>query len=173
VNGVSFLPEGIKRSLEPVEALVLGSLGRRLAFANPVRQFSTSYADCTGIEAGYSYFAPSVPGNSKLAFELYYRDGRIEYDVPVVNGAAAGGRVSTLLDHLRFVQYVRLREALLRSLVSSIHREHPNAIKVRAVFGTAELVTPVEYLAGKRTYYQPLYAYEYRYHSDTSPATQH
>ena len=33
-----------------------------------------------------------------------------------------------LLDRLRFVHYRRLREALLRSLVNSIHHQHPEAV---------------------------------------------
>lgn len=147
--------------------------GRDFARSNPVRQFLTAYADCTGIEAGYSYFAPVVPGNSRLAFELHYPDGRVEYDVPVVSGASAGDRVSTLLDHVRFVQYFRLREALLQSLVNSIHREHPDAVWIRAVLGTAELTTPAEYRAGKRTSYQLLFAYDFRYRSDAQSAVDH
>lgn len=144
--------------------------GRNLARSNPVRQFLAAYSDCTGIEAGYSYFAPTVPGNCRLAFELHYPDGRVEYDVPVVSGASAGDRVSTLLDQLRFVRYLRLREALLQSLVNSIHREHPDAVWIRAVLGTAELTTPAEFRAGKRTFYQPLFAYDFRYRSDSQSA---
>ena len=166
-------PETDRPWLAWIARLSSKASGRDFARSNPVGQFLTAYADCTGIEAGYSYFAPTVPGNSRLAFELHYPDGRVEYDVPVVSGASAGDRVSTLLDHLRFVQYIRLREALLQSLVNSIHREHPDAVWIRAVLGTAELTTPAEYRAGKRTSYQPLFAYDFRYRSDDQSAAGH
>jgi hypothetical protein len=135
------------------------------------RTFLATYFDCTGIESGYSFFAPIVPGNARLAFELQYPDGHTEYDVPVVNGVAGGDRVSALIDQLRFVHYVRLREALLRSLADAVHREHPAAITVRAVLGTAVLTTPAEYRAGRRITYLPLFAYEYHYGQKARPGS--
>lgn len=171
-GGANLLPGKCRPWLERTSALASAILGKDLSFSNPFRQILAGYADCTGIEAGYSYFAPSVPGNSKLVFELHYPDGRVEYDVPVVSGAAAGYRISTLLDHLRGVHYVRLREALLQTLVSSIHRQHPDAATVRVVFGAAELTTPKEYRAGKRISYHSLYAYEFRYNSSSQSPTR-
>lgn len=147
-------------------------LGKDLRFSNPFRQFLAVYASCTGIEAGYSYFAPSIPGNSKLVFELRYPDGRVEYDVPVVSGASAGYRISTLLDHLRGVHYVRLREGLLRTLVDSIHHQHSEATTIRAVFGAADLTSAKEYRAGKRISYHSLYVYEFRYYSSNHSPTR-
>ncbi len=171
-SGASLLPQGFEPILERIEAVASAGLGRRLAVANPLRQILTTYADCTGIEAGYSYFAPSVPGNGKLVFELHYPDGHVDYDVPVVGGAAGGYRIATFLDHLRAVHYLRLREALLRTLVQSIHREHPDAVLIRAVFGVANLTSPAEYRAGKRISYQALYSYEFRFRSPARPATE-
>ena len=49
-----------------------------------------------GIETGYGYFAPNVPGGYRLVFELHYPDGRVEYELPSVSSAAAG------LAHSRF-----------------------------------------------------------------------
>lgn len=172
-GGASLLPKGFEPILERTEAVASASLGRRLAVSNPVRQILTTYADCTGIEAGYSYFAPSVPGSGKLVFELHYPDGHVDYDVPVVGGAAGGYRIATFLDHLRAVPYRRLREALLRTLVKSIHREHPDAVLIRAVFGVATLTSAAEYRAGKRISYQALYAYEFRFHSPARPSPGH
>jgi hypothetical protein len=136
----------------------------------PFRALLTAYFDCTGIEAGYGFFAPAVPGNAKLGFELRYPDGHAEYDVPVVSGVGGGDRISALIDQLRFVHYVRLREALLRSLVDALHREHPAAITVRAVLGDAILTTPAEYRAGNRISYQPLFAYDFHYDKRSKPA---
>jgi len=138
-------------------------LGQSLSSANPIRQAIATYTDSTGIEAGYSFFAPVVSGPNKLVFELHYPDGRIEYDVPAVGSAATGYRISTLLDHLAAVHYVRLREALLQSLVEASHREHPQAVLIRAVFGVADLVSATEYRAGKRTSYRPLYVYDFQF----------
>lgn len=169
-SGARRFPKFFERFLERTEAVTSASVGRQLAVANPVRQLLTTYAECTGIEVGYSYFAPNVPGNSRLAFELHYPDGRVEYDVPVVGGATAGDRVSVLLDRLRFVHYRRLREALLRSLVNSIHHQHPEAVLIRAVLGTAELTTAAEYRAGKRISYNAWYAYDFRYRNEIQPS---
>jgi len=141
------------------------ALARPLPVGNPIRQAVTTYTDWSGIEAGYSYFAPAVPGNCRLVFELHYADGRIDYDIPVVGSGAAGYRLATLLDHLRLVRYLRLREALVRTLVNSIHREHPDAVLIRAIFGVASLTTPAEYRAGRRNSYQALYAYDFRFRS--------
>jgi hypothetical protein len=146
-------------------------LAQSLPTANPVRQTITTYTEITGIEAGYSFFAPVVSGPSRLVFELHYSNGRIEYDVPAVGSAATGYRISTLLDHLAAVHYVRLREALLQSLVEASHREHPEAVLIRAVFGVADLVSAKEYRAGRRTSYRPLYVYDFRFDGVTPGVT--
>lgn len=153
------------------EAVASTITGKHLAASNPLRQALATYADCAGIEVGYSYFAPNVPGNSKLAFELHYPDGRVEYDLPVVGGATAGYRVSTLLDHLQAIQYVRLREAIMKTLVLSIREEHPDAVMIRAVFGVANLTSAAEYRSGERISYRALYAYDFSFHPRTSQPT--
>jgi hypothetical protein len=53
-----------------------------------VRNGITVYLHSAGIEAGYGFFAPNVPPNYKLVFELHYPDGRIDYEIPTVNSAA-------------------------------------------------------------------------------------
>lgn len=164
----SLLPISLEPLLGRIETVASTVMGKHLASSNPLRQVIATYADCTGIEAGYSYFAPNVPGNSKLAFELHYPDGRVDYDLPVVGGASAGYRVSTLLDHLQAVHYARLREAIVKTLVMSVHEEHPDAVMIRAVFGVASLTNATEYRMGKRISYEALYAYDYRFRPKTS-----
>lgn len=159
----SVLSPSMKRFLKLASRASSHLLGEDLSTANPVRQTITTYTNITGIEAGYSFFAPVVSGPSRLVFELHYTDGRTEYDVPAVGSAAVGYRISTLLDHLAAVHYVRLREALLQSLVEASHREHPQAVLIRAVFGVADLVSAKEYRAGKRTSYRPLYVYDFQF----------
>ena len=145
--------------------------GRELPETNPLRQFLASYANWTGIEVGYSYFAPIIPGNSRLVFELHYSDGRVEYDLPAVGGAAAGYRISALLDYLRVIRYLPLREALVRSLVESCRRDHPDATLIRAVLGVADLPAPHEYRAGKRISYEATFAYDFRFHPQAPAPT--
>ena len=57
-------------------------LGQTLPETNPVRQTVSAYLNLAGIEAGYSYFAPNIPENYKIVFELHYRDGRTEIELP-------------------------------------------------------------------------------------------
>ncbi len=67
-------------------------LGQRLDQSNWLRNGITVYLHCAGIEAGYGFFAPNVPANYKLVFELRYPDGRTEYNIPRVGSAATGLR---------------------------------------------------------------------------------
>lgn len=167
-NVASLLPPRFGPLLDRTETITSTAIGKHLDASNPLRQVIAAYADITGIEAGYSYFAPHVPGNSKLAFELHYADGRVEYDLPVVGGAAAGYRVATLLDQLRTLQYARLREAIVKTLVLSVRQEHPDAVMIRAVFGVAKLTSVDEYRMGRRISYEALYAYDFRFRPPSS-----
>ena len=167
-NTASLLPPRFEPLLDWTETVTSTAIGNHLDVSNPLRQVLAAYADVTGIEAGYSYFAPNVPGNAKLAFELHYADGRVEYDLPVVGGEAAGYRVATLLDQLRTLHYGRLREAIVKTLVLSVRQEHPDAVMIRAVFGVAHLTSVAEYRMGQRISYETLYAYDFHFHPQTS-----
>ena len=59
-------------------------LGQDLAASNPAREALATYLHIAGIESGYGYFAPNVPGSYKLVFELHYPDGRVQYELPHV-----------------------------------------------------------------------------------------
>lgn len=155
----------LKLFCRQVETVTSTLLARRSSQSHRWREAITTYADCTGIEAGYSYFAPSVPGNCRLSFELHYPDGRVEYDLPPVGGAAAGYRVSALLDHLQRIHYLRLRGALVETLAYSVQKEHPQTEMVRASMSVAKLPTPAQYRAGSRISYQLLYSYTFRFRS--------
>ncbi|MBA3961270.1 MAG: hypothetical protein H0X40_05135 [Chthoniobacterales bacterium] len=168
-EGKSILPEWTKPLWHETAAISSALLGRRLPESNLLRQALTTYTDCTGIEAGYSYFAPSVSGNCRLVFELSYPDGHVEEELPLVAGEAAGFRIATLLDRLQAIHYVRLREEILRNLVYSVWREHRDATRISAVFGVAERASAGEYRAGKETSYHVLYAYEFRFPTRIGP----
>lgn len=153
---------------DQAEAIASAALGERLPAANPLRQGLAAYENCAGIESGYGYFAPSVPSSCKLVFELHYPDGRVDYELPHVGGAAAGYRMATLLDNIQHLRYAPLREAIVKSLVYSIWQDHPDAIRVRAIFGVVNLPGPAEFRAGKRESYDELYSYDFRFRSRPS-----
>jgi hypothetical protein len=136
-------------------------LGQRLAASNPLRQLLATYLHVAGIETGYGYFAPNVPGSYKLVFELRYPDGRVEYKLPRVSSAAAGFRVAGLLDKIGRTPYSGLREHLVRMMAQSIWREHPEVKTIRAVFGSIKLPSVNEFEHGKRESYEFLYAYDF------------
>ena len=135
--------------------------GQNLAASNPVREALATYVHVAGIEAGYGYFAPNVPGSYKLVFELHYPDGRIEYELPSVSSAAAGLRIAGLLDNIGRTRYDALREILVKTLAQSIWREHPEVKSVRAILGSIRLPTAREFEEGKRESYEFLYAYDF------------
>ncbi len=85
-----------------------------------------------GIEAGYGYFAPNVPGSYRLVFELHYPNGRVGYELPSVSSAAAGLRIAGLLDNIGRTPYDALREILVKMLAQSVWREHPDVAKMFA-----------------------------------------
>lgn len=119
------------------------------------------YTHATGIEAGYGFFAPNVPDNYKLVFEIHYPDGRVEYELPRVAGVAAGLRLSTLIDNIGDIRYDALREVLVKMMAYSIWREHPDATLIRAVLGLVLLPTPTEFQHGMKESYQFTYAYDF------------
>jgi hypothetical protein len=165
----TFLGQRFEWFCDKIGAITTSLLGRRLSPANPLRQIVATYANCAGIELGYSYFAPSVSENPRLIFELHYPDGHVSYDLPHVGSAASGYRVAALLDSLQHLRYRPLREAIVQTLAYPICREHSDAVMGRAFFATAHLPAPEEFRAGGRPSYKLLYTYEIRLqttHSD-------
>ena len=132
-----------------------------MAASNPVREALATYLHVAGIETGYGYFAPNVPGSYKLVFELHYPDGRVEYELPSVSSAAAGLRIAGLVDNVGRTRYDALREILVKTLAQSIWREHRDVKSVRAIFGSVTLPSVPDFEQGKRESYQFLYAYDF------------
>ena len=160
-RGPTIFPAAFSSYTEKAEGVVSALLGQRLAASNPVRQLLATYLHIAGIETGYGYFAPNVPGSYKLVFELHYPDGRIEYESPRVNSSAAGLRVAGLLDKIGRTPYDALRELLVKMLAQSIWRQHPEVKTIRAVFGSTRLPSLSEFEHGKRESYDLLYAYDF------------
>jgi hypothetical protein len=159
----SWLPQELNWVWRSADAAVSTSLGERLPADNVWRQILAAYGNMSGIEGGYSYFAPSVPANCKLLFELSYPDRPVEYDLPHVKGAAAGYRVATLLDYLVLFHSIPLREAILKPLVYECWKQHPDATTIRAIVAVANLPTITEYKRGIEKSYDLAYSYEFRF----------
>ena len=160
-EGPTILPVSTKNFSRKAEAAVSAALGQKLPALNPVREALNTYVQLAGIEAGYGYFAPNVPGGYRLVFELHYQDGRIEYELPSVSSKAAGLRITSLLDSVGRTPFDPLREILVKTLAQSVWREHPDVESVRAIVGSIRLPTAREFMEGKRQSYQFLYAYDF------------
>jgi hypothetical protein len=160
-QGPTIFPPSFKRFSQKAEVAVSAALGQRLTASNPVRQAIATYLHIAGIETGYGYFAPNVPGSYKLVFELHYPDGRMEYELPRVGSAAAGLRLAGLLDKIGRTPYDALREHLVKMVAQSIWREHPEVKTVRAVVGSIRLPSVSEFECGKRESYEFLYGYDF------------
>jgi hypothetical protein len=160
-QGPTILPVSFKGSSRRAEGIVSVALGQRLASSNPLRQALATYLQLAGIEVGYGYFAPNVPGTYKLVFELHYPDGRVKYEVPRVNSAAAALRFTGLLDQIGRTKYDALREILVKMVAQSVWSEHPQVKTVRALLGSVKLPSISEFEGGKRESYDFLYAYDF------------
>jgi hypothetical protein len=160
-QGPTIFPASFKTFSHRAETAVSVALGQHLAASNPIRQAIVTYLHLAGIEAGYGYFAPNVPGSYRLVFELHYPDGRVEYELPSVSSAAAGLRIAGLLDTIGRTPYDVLREHLVKTLARSVWREHPEVKTIRAVFGSIRLPTVSEFEHGQRESYEFLYAYDF------------
>lgn len=163
---LSLKSEAFWRRVGSFSSLVLGN---QLSPSNPLRQAIATYTNSSGIELGYSYFAPSVPENPKLIFELRLPDGDVNYDLPHVGSAASGYRIAALLDNLQHVSYRPLREAIVQNLAYRTRLDHPDAVTMRAFFTTSKLPSPAEFRAGQRPFYRLLYTYEIRLRPTDAP----
>jgi hypothetical protein len=136
-------------------------LGENLTLQNPVRNTIAVYLNGAGVEAGYGFFAPNVPGNYKLLFELRYSDDRREYEVPRLADPATAFRLESLLDRVAEIDYEPMRQAMLRVLAYPVWQLHPDAVSIRAILGYAIWPSPDEYRQGKRERFDPVFAYDF------------
>jgi hypothetical protein len=172
-EGPTILPVSFKNFSQKAETALSAALGQKLPALNPVREALNTYVQLAGIETGYGYFAPNVPGGYRLVFELHYRDGRVEYELPSVNSAAAGLRLAGLLDNIGRTPYDALREILVKTLAQSVWREHPDVESVRAILGSIRLPTAREFKEGKRESYEFLYAYDFNLENAPAKTNHH
>ncbi len=160
-QGPTIFPRSFKSFSQKAEAVVSAGLGQHFAASNPVRQALATYLHAAGVETGYGYFAPNVPGSYKIVFELHYPEGRVEYKLPRVGSAAAGLRVAGLLDRMGGPTYDPLRETMVKMLAYSVWQRHPTATTITAVFGIIKLPTIAEFERGQKESYEFLYSYDF------------
>jgi hypothetical protein len=172
-EGPTILPSWFKDLSSKIQRVLSIALGQELAGSNPVREALATYVHVAGIETGYGYFAPNVPGSYKLVFELHYPDGRVEYELPSVSSAAAGLRIAGLLDNIGRTRYDTLREILVKKLAQSSWREHPDVKTIRAIFGSVSLPSVREFEGGKRESYEFLYAYDFSLQNEPAKPKDH
>jgi hypothetical protein len=104
-----------------------------------------------------------VPDNYKLVFQLQYRDGRTEDELPAVSGRATGLRLATLLDQIAETEYEPLRVMLVKMMAYAVWQEHPDAVKIRAVFGYVDLPSVAEFRSGEKESYHFLFGYDFNF----------
>ena len=160
-EGPTILPLWFKNFSQKAQAVFSIALGQKLASSNPVCETLNTYANAAGIETGYGYFAPNVPGGYRLVFELHYPDGRVEYELPAVRSEAAGLRVAGLLETIGRTPSDAMREILVKTLAQSAWHQHPDVESVRAILGSVILPSVPEFEHGKRQSYEFLYAYDF------------
>ena len=159
--GATMLPSTLEKYARRAELIAAFFLGKEAAASNPVRQGIATYLHAAGIQAGYSYFAPNIPGYHKLTFELYYEDGRLEYASPHISGRAAELRLDSLLDRLADNRYEPLREVVVKMLALSVWRERPEVKKIRATFGAVSPPGLADFEHGKAESFQPMFSYDF------------
>jgi len=157
----TILPSVLDTYARKAELLAAWLLGKHAASSSPVRRSIATYLHAAGIQSGYTFFAPNIPGYHKLIFELNYEDGRIEYESPHFSGKAATLRLDSLLARLGDDRYEPLREVVIKMLALSIWRERPDVKKIRATFGLVSPPSISDFEQGKGELFQPIFSYDF------------
>jgi hypothetical protein len=160
-EGATMLPSALEQYARKAEVSAAWLLGKEATGSSLVRQGIATYLHAAGIQAGYTFFAPNVPGYNRLTLELFYDDGRVEYESPRLRSKAAGLRLDSLLDRLAEERYQPIREVLVKMLAFSVWREHPDVKKIRAVFGSVTPSDIAEFERGKAETFQPIFSFDF------------
>jgi hypothetical protein len=160
-EGATNLPSVLDPYARKAEVAAAWLLGKQAAASSPVRQGIATYLHAAGIQAGYTFFAPNVPGYHRLTLELFYEDGRVEHESPRARSKAAGPRLDSLLDRLADERYKPIREALVKRLAFSVWRQHADVKKIRAVFGSVTPPGIAEFEQGKAERFQPMFSFDF------------
>jgi hypothetical protein len=170
-QGRTILPSALDKYSRASEVVAASVLGKGLPASNPARRGIATYLHAAGSQAGYTFFAPNIPGYYKLILELYYHDGRVEYDSPHVSGGAASLRLASLMDRLAEPGYEPLREVVVKMLAFSVWQDHPDVKKIRAVFGSIPPPSLSDFEHGKRESFEPLFSYDFSLRDEKHQST--
>ena len=162
-HGETLLPGHARDVVARGEELSAWGTGEGFPPHSVAREAIALYTNAAGIETGYGFFAPNVPDNHKLVYEVRYPDGRVESELPPVGSSAAGLRLTNLLDNLPQIANPELRELIMRMLAYSYWEQHPEVISIRAVLGVVKLPTIEGYRAGETESYEVLSAYDFSF----------
>src|SRR5207245_6646662 len=157
----TILPSACEKSAREAELVASWLLAKQAGASNPIRQGIATYLHAAGIQAGYSFFAPNVPSQHRLTFELFYDDGRIEYESPRMRSKAAALRLESLLDRLPEERYDSVREALVKMLAFSVWRKYPDVKKLRATLDSVHAPGITEFEQGKTETFQPMFSFDF------------
>jgi len=160
-QGSTVLPSALDKYARGGELMAAFVLGKEGPASSPARQGIATYLHAAGIQAGYSFFAPNIPDYHKLTLELYYEDGRVEYESPHVFGRATALRLDSLLGRLADNRYEPLREVVVKMVAFSIWRERPEVKKIRATFGAVNLPGISNFEHGEAETFEPMFSYDF------------
>lgn len=160
-QGSTVLPSLLEPYARKAEVAAAWLLGKQAPASSPLRRGIATYLHAAGIQAGYTFFAPNVPGYHRLTLELFYEDGRVEYESPHLRSKAAALRLDSLLGRLADERYEPIREVVIKMLAFSVWREHPDVRKIRAVFGSVTPPGMTEFEHGKADTFQPMFSFDF------------
>jgi hypothetical protein len=160
-EGTTILPTVLDKYARKVELAAAFILGKEAAASNPIRRGIATYLHAAGIQAGYTFFAPNIPDYHQLTLELYYEDGRVEYESPHVSGRATALRLDSLLGRLADSRYEPVREVVVKMVAFSVWRDHPDVKKIRATFGAVSPPGINDFEHGKGESFQPMFSYDF------------
>jgi hypothetical protein len=160
-HGPTIFPVSFDQRWQRAEAIVGGAASSKSPLLVPIRKAAKTYLHLAGSEVGYSFFAPNVPDSYRLAFELHYKDGRVEYVLPTVHSHAAGLRLAGLLDKIGRNPVEDLRKTMIALFSYSVWREHADVVSIRAIFASTNLPTASEYERGVRRSDRIMAAYDF------------
>jgi len=160
-QGSTILSSAFDEYARRAELVATWCLGKETEASNPLRRGIATYLHAAGIQAGYSFFAPNVPNQHRLTFELFYDDGRVEQQSPHVRSKAAALRLDSLLDKLADERYEAVREVLVKMLAFSVWRQHQDVKKLRATFASVNPPDINEFEQGKRETFQPMFTFDF------------
>jgi hypothetical protein len=160
-EGATMLPSVLEPYARKAEVAAAWVLGKQAPASSLLRQSISTYLHAAGIQAGYTFFAPNVPGYHRLTLELFYEDGRIEQESPRLRSKAAVRRLESLLDRLAEERYEPAREVLVKRLAFSVWREHRDVKKIRATFGSVSPPDIDEFEQGKTEIFHPMFSFDF------------